>query len=118
MEVTAKLMYLRASPRKLKLIADTVRGRKVSDSLSQLQVRPQASALAVAKLLRSARANAKANQKFEGELWVKSIEVGQGPVLKRWRPAAHGAAHPIRRPMAHIKVVLSDLKPVAKRVKE
>jgi large subunit ribosomal protein L22 len=105
-------MYLRASPRKLKLVIDLVRGHKLPEALLQLEAMPQAVAKPVAKLLRSARANAKNNQKFtEGDLWVSRIEVGQGSVLKRWHPAAHGSAHPIRRPTAHLKVVLSDVKP-------
>lgn len=111
MEVRAKIMNLRASPRKLKLVIDLVRGKQMTEALTQLDHMPQSMARPVAKLLRSAQANAKNNDKFEGVLWISRIEVGQGTVLKRWRPAAHGTAHPIRRPMAHVKVVLSDIKP-------
>lgn len=110
-EVSAKLMHLRASPRKLKLVIDLVRGKKVTEALTQLDAMSQIVARPVAKLIRSAKANAKSNLKFDGDLWISRIEVGQGPVLKRWRPAAHGSAHPIRRPMAHLKLVLSDNKP-------
>jgi large subunit ribosomal protein L22 len=111
METQAKLMYLRASPRKLKLVIDLVRGQRLTEALKQLAAMPQAAAKPVHKLLRSAAANAKNNLKFEGTLWLTRIEVGQGPVLRRWRPAAHGAAHPIRRPTAHLRVVLSDVAP-------
>ncbi|MDP3986560.1 MAG: 50S ribosomal protein L22 [Candidatus Veblenbacteria bacterium] len=114
MEVRAKLMNLRASPRKLKLVVDLVRGRKLTEALRQLDAMPQGVARPVAKLLRSAAANAKNNHKLESELWLTRVEVGQGQVLKRWRPAAHGSAHPIRRPTAHIKLVVSDVKPAAK----
>ncbi|HLD85923.1 MAG TPA: 50S ribosomal protein L22 [Patescibacteria group bacterium] len=112
MEVRAKIMYLRASARKLKLVIDLVRGRQLREALLQLDNLPQAVARPVAKLLRSAAANARNNLKFgDGDLWVSRLEVGQGPALKRWRPAAHGVAHPIHRPTAHLKVVLSDVKP-------
>ncbi len=109
-------MNLRASPRKLKLVADLVRGKLLGEALVQLDHIPLAVAKPLAKLLRSAAANAKNNNKIEGNLWVNRIEIGQGPVLKRWRPAAHGSAHPIRRPMAHIKLILTDTKPVKGKV--
>ena len=115
MEFKAKIMNLRASPRKLKLVADLVRGKKLAEALQQLDASLLALAKPVVKLLRSAEANAKNNHKFgEGVLWVSKIEVGQGPVLKRWRPAARGSAHPIRRPMAHLKLELSDINPKSK----
>jgi large subunit ribosomal protein L22 len=108
-------MHLRASPRKLKLVVDLVRGKKLYEGLKQLEFMAQAAARPITKLLRSAEANAKNNHKFsDGELWISRFEVGQGPVLKRWRPAARGSAHPIRRPMAHLKLVLSDIKPKTK----
>lgn len=112
MEFKAKMMHLRASPRKLKLVVDLVRGKELNEALKQLEVNLKGAAKPITKLLLSAEANARNNHKFsDGVLWVTRIEVGQGPVLKRWRPAARGSAHPIRRPMAHIKLVLSDLKP-------
>lgn len=108
MQVSAQLRYFRASPRKVKLVIDVVRGLPVSRALHQLAVMPQSAARPVAKLLRSAVANAKQNLKYEGDLWVKSISVGQGPVLKRWQPRAMGRATPIRRPTAHLKLTLAD----------
>ena len=111
MDVTAKLRFLRSSPRKIALVIDTVRKLPVSRALEQLSVLPQAAALPVAKLIRSASANATNNFKLDAKaLWVKEITVGQGPRLKRWRPRAMGRATPIKRPTAHITVVLSDEK--------
>lgn len=112
MEVKAKIMHLRSSARKLKLVADLVRGKKISQAFVQLENMPQAAARPILKLLRSAEANARNNNKFgEGDLWLSRIEIGQGPRLKRWRPAARGSAHPIHRPTSHVKLVVSDIKP-------
>lgn len=115
MNVSAKLSFLRQSPRKVKLVIDMVRGTKLERALEQLAVLPQAAALPVRKLLQSAAANASNNYKLTpANLWVKTIEVGQGPVLKRWTPRAMGRATPIRRPTCHIRVVLSDETPIKK----
>lgn len=112
MNVSAKLRYARLSPRKVKLVIDVVRGKTLQRALDQLAVLPQMAARPVAKLLNSAAANASHNFKMEvGRLWVKEIMVGQGPALKRWKPRAMGRATPIRRPTAHLTVVLSDEAP-------
>lgn len=109
MDTTARLRYTRLSPRKVKLVIDLVRGLSVTDALHQLKVMPQGAAAPVAKLVSSATANAKHNHKLEEEkLWIKSIQVGQGPVLKRFTPRAQGRATPIRRPTAHLTVVVTD----------
>lgn len=112
MDVLAKLRYTRLSPRKVKLVIDLVRGRALEAALQQLKVLPQGAARPMIKLLESAAANARHNNKLDSaKLWVKRIEVGQGPVLKRWMPRAQGRATPIRRPTAHVTVVLSDESP-------
>lgn len=108
--VTAQLKFLRASPRKVKLVIDMVRGLSYERALEQLSVMRQGQAKPVKKLLESAAANAKS--KFElaaSKLWVSKIEVGQGPRLKRWTPRAMGRATPILRPTCHIRVVLTDV---------
>lgn len=109
MDTTARLRYARLSPRKIKLVIDLIRGLSVNTAINQLKVMPQGAAEPVAKLLGSAVANAKHNNKLEeSKLWIKRIEVGQGPVLKRFTPRAQGRATPIRRPTAHLTVVISD----------
>ncbi len=108
MDIVARLRFARLSPRKTKLVIDLVRGLPLARALAQLQILPQAPAKPVMKLLNSAAANARHNYKIMTDLWIKQIEVGQGPVLKRWTPRAMGRATPIRRPTAHIKVVLTD----------
>lgn len=112
MEVSAKLRYVHLSARKAKLVLDVVRGRLLADALVQLSMMPQGAARPVAKLLASAAANATNNNKLEAaKLWVKRIEVGQGPRLKRWLPRAMGRATPIQKPTSHVTVVLSDEAP-------
>jgi large subunit ribosomal protein L22 len=109
MEVQAKLRFLRASPRKVKLVIDMVRRLPLARALEQLAVLPQAAARPVIKLINSAAANAVNNNKLDKKkLWIKSVVVGQGPRLKRWRPRAMGRATPIHKPTCHIIVVLSD----------
>ncbi|MFA4818803.1 MAG: 50S ribosomal protein L22 [Patescibacteria group bacterium] len=109
MDTSAQLRFARLSPRKTKLVIDLVRGLPLSRALEQLKVMPQLPARAVSKLLNSAAANARHNDKVTApELWIKRIEVGQGPVLKRWLPRAMGRATPLRRPTSHIKVMLTD----------
>lgn len=116
MEVSARLSYARLSPRKVKLAIDLVRGLPISRALQQLKVLPMGVAKPLVKLLASAAANARHNRKVEpAGLWVKRIEVGQGPVLKRYTPRAQGRATPIRRPTAHVNVVLSDEAATARR---
>jgi len=116
METTAKLSFIRLSPRKAKLVVDLVRGAKLERALTELRLLPQAAAKPVLKLLQSAAANARQNNKLAiADLWVSRIEVGQGPRLKRWQPRAMGRATPIQRPTAHIRVVLSDQAPAPRR---
>lgn len=112
MDIKVQLKFARLSPRKTKLVADLVRGREVTQALTQLKVVSMAPAKPLAKLLASGLANAKHNYKQETTgWWIKTIEVGQGPVLRRWMPRAQGRATPIRRPTAHVKVVLTNEAP-------
>lgn len=112
MDVSARLRYTRLSPRKVKLVIDLVRGHSLTEAMQQLKVLPQGAAQTVSKLLASAAANASHNQKLEAAtLWVKRIEVGQGPRLKRFTPRAMGRATPIQKPTAHLTVVLSNEAP-------
>lgn len=109
MEVTAKARYIRMSPRKVRLVAGLVRGLDVARAEAQLGLLNKAAALPVRKLLRSAIANAEHNNKLERQgLFIKSITVDGGPILKRWRPRAFGRAAPIRKRTSHITIVLAD----------
>lgn len=118
-EVKASLRFLKMGPRKVRLIADTMRGHKVTILLERLMVKPQAASLPMLKLLKSAVANAKNNFKFDLDtLRVKEIMVDGGPVVKRWTPRAHGRATPIRQRTSHIHLTLISEEPKAKKEKK
>lgn len=111
MEARAKLSFARLSPRKTRLVVDMVRGKDIQLALNILRFSPQPSAKLVSKLLSSAVANAE--QKGVGDvdrLFVKTIFVDGGAVLKRFVPRAMGRASKIRKPTSHISVVLAEKK--------
>jgi len=117
--VTAKLSYLRMSPRKTRLVVDMIRGRKVAKALEILTLSKKTAARPVMKLLNSAIANAQHNFKLAAEnLAVTSIMVDGGPVLKRWMPKAHGRATPVRERTSHISLVLTEVAKPVKKVKK
>jgi large subunit ribosomal protein L22 len=112
-EATAKIRYLRSTPRKARLVADAVRGKNVSAALGLLEMTmPQKAAADVAKLLKSAVANMQSKHTESAidvdELRIAEIRVEEGPVLKRFRPCAHGRAARILKHMCHIAVTISN----------
>jgi large subunit ribosomal protein L22 len=113
MESTAKVCYLRSTPRKARLVVDAVRGKMVSEALNLLELSmTQKAADDVAKLLKSAVANMQSKHTEAAidvdELRIKEIKVEEGPMLKRFRPAAHGRAARILKHMCHISVTVSN----------
>lgn len=112
MESTATLRFARISAQKARLVADLVRGKDAAEALDLLAFLPKKSAPLIKRLIESAMANAeheagRRNQELDvDDLYVKSIQVGQGPTLKRFRPRAQGRATPIHKQTAHITVVL------------
>lgn len=109
MEASAKLKYARLSPQKTRLVVDMVRGKRVQDALNILKFSNKRPADVVAKLVRSAIANAEQGGVGDVDrLYVKSVSVDQGPVLKRFMPRAQGRATRIRKPTSHITVVLDE----------
>lgn len=108
LEVRAVLKYSGISPLKARLVANQVRGLDADEALARLQFMPQAAARPVAKLIRSAIANAEENMGFSREdLYVAKILVDQAP-SRRWRRfGARGRFKPIIRRSSHITVVLS-----------
>ncbi|MFA4937384.1 MAG: 50S ribosomal protein L22 [Patescibacteria group bacterium] len=110
MEINATLKYLKMSPRKVKLVIDLIRYLDLVSAEDQLRVMSKKAAPVIHKLLKSAVANAVNNYKLNRhDLFIKSITVGQGTVLKRYRPRAFGRASAIRRPTCHVNLVL-DVK--------
>jgi large subunit ribosomal protein L22 len=109
--VTAKLSYLRMGPRKVRLVADLIRGRSVGRAIDILTVTNKRPAKPLLKLLLSAVANAKHNFSLaQDKLKVVTLTVDGGPMLKRWMPKAHGRATPVRERTSHINLVLSGEK--------
>lgn len=111
MKVDAKLNYLRVAPRKVRLVADLVRGRSVFEAEDRLNFVHKKASKPVAKLLNSAVANAEHNFKLKkNNLYISEIKVDQGPTLKRWRARARGAANEIQKKTSHITIVLDELE--------
>jgi large subunit ribosomal protein L22 len=109
MEVKAKARHIKMSPKKVRLVANLVRGMDVSAAEAQLTFLKKAAARPVLKLIQSARANATHNFKLDGDgLFIKTITVDGGPVLHRWMPRAFGRATPLRKRSSHITVVLAE----------
>lgn len=108
MEVKAHLNFLRISPRKVRLVSDLVKGKKVNDAESILRNVTKRSALPLQKLLKSAVTNAKQNFQIEKEkLFVKNVLVNKGPTMKRSLPRARGTATPINKRSSHITIILN-----------
>ena len=108
----AKLNNCPTSPRKMRLVADLVRGEEVNKALAILKFNPKEASLRVEKLLLSALANWQAKNE-EGDiekaaLFVKEIRVDGGSMLKRLRPAPQGRAHRIRKRSNHVTLVLGS----------
>lgn len=114
--VTAKLKYLKISPRKVRFVADLVRGLSIEEAEVQLMANNRRPAAAILKLLRSAVANAKKESLSPNSLYVKEIKVDQGPRLKRFMPRAFGRATLIEKKMSHVTIVLGKMvKPKASK---
>jgi large subunit ribosomal protein L22 len=103
-EAKAELKNYRQSPRKVRLVADLVRGKKVEEALTLLDFVPKRASLPLKKLINSAYANA---GKAEN-LIVKEISVNAGPTLHRSQPRSRGMANPIKKRTSRVRVVLAE----------
>ncbi len=115
---TAFLKNYRQSPRKVRLVADTVRGKNIKDAQVVLDFMPKRSALPLEKLLDSASANAKVNGESLDTLVVKEISVQKGIVAHRWMPKWRGMAHAIKKRSSHVKIILGEGKISKKRAQK
>ena len=106
----AFLKNYRQSPRKVRLLADLVRGKSVADALATLQFVDKRAADPFAKVIKSAVANAKDQDKDTEKLFVKTVAVNKGTVLKRFMPRARGSASRINKRNSHISVELGEKK--------
>ncbi|HEY5052727.1 MAG TPA: 50S ribosomal protein L22 [Solirubrobacterales bacterium] len=108
MVVRASARYVRIAPRKVRLIADQVRGMQIEKARALLQFSPRGAAEDIHKLINSAASNAENNHNLiADEMRVAEITVDEGPTLKRFRPRALGRATPIHKRTSHIAVALS-----------
>ena len=108
-EARATLKFARISSRKVKIVADLIRGKDVDEALAIMKFTPKVSSEVLEKLLKSAIANAENNHEMKHEnLYVAEIFANQGPTLKRIRPAAKGSAVRIRKRTSHVTIVLKE----------
>ena len=106
----AFLKNYRQSPRKVRLIADLVRGKKVQDALTTLKFVDKRASGPFAKVIESAVANAKDQGKNIENLFIKTVAVDKGVVYKRFMPRARGSASRINKRNSHIRVELGEKK--------
>ncbi len=106
-KATAKTVRIAA--RKVRLVIDLIRGKSVAEAAAILDFTPRGASPVVAKVLKSAVANAENNFDLDSEdLFVKEAFVNEGPTLKRFRPRAKGSASPINKRTSHITIVVSE----------
>ena len=106
-QVKVQLNYLRIAPRKVRLVANLLKGMEATHALMQLKFLQKRSSMPIAKLLQSAIAGARNNFELKIEdLYIKEIIVNPGPVLKRFRPRAMGRAAKIRKRTSHVSLLL------------
>src|SRR4029079_7283326 len=110
MQVTAKVSSVRITPRKMGLIADEVRGKGINEALTYLRFSPRKrTATVLHTLLKSAVANATQKGTIDVDtLFVKKLLVGQGPILRRFRPRAKGSAFRINKKTSNVSVTLAE----------
>ncbi len=122
MEAIAKLKNVPTSPRKMRLVADLVRGKRVSLALGMLKFQPQSGAALIEKVLLSAVANwQQKNEETrieDADLYIKTIFVDGGPMLKRLRPAPQGRGHRVRKRSNHITLVVDSMPAAMPEVQE
>ena len=103
----AILRKFRQSPRKVRMVADMIRGRKVDEALSILKFQPRKAARMLSKVLTSAIANATENEKADSDkLVVTAVAIDPGPVEKRWLARSMGRANRINRRSSHVTVTV------------
>ena len=106
---SARLRWLRMSPRKVRLVVDLIRGKRVEEALNLLTFSQKAAARPLVKLLRSAVANADDRGGHDlDKLVVKTAYVDEGPTWRRWLPRAMGRATRIRKRTSHVTLILGD----------
>jgi len=109
MEARAVARYVRIAPRKMRLVTDLIRGKRVEEALAILEFVPKRAARVIAKTIHSVVANAENTQRVDVDrLYIKRIFVDGGPTWKRYIPRAQGRATPIRKRTSHLTVVVDE----------
>jgi large subunit ribosomal protein L22 len=110
MQVIARAKYVRMSPRKVRLVANLIKGMEVEKAKWQLSFNKKIASLPLLKILESAIANAVENFDLDkNNLMIKTITVNEGPALKRWMPRAQGRATPLRKMTCHVELTLAEI---------
>ena len=108
-EARATLKFARISSRKVKIVADLIRGKDVDEALAIMKFTPKASSEVLEKLLKSAIANAENNNGMDrSKLFIEECYASNGPIMKRVQPRAQGRAYRIEKRMSHITIVLNE----------
>ncbi len=107
MKIMAKSNYIRMTPRKVRLVADSIRQLSPEEAIITLKATNKSAAKPLLDTLRQGIGNAVNNFKLKSEdLIIKEIQIGEGPVFKRWRAASRGQAHQVLKRTSHIRIVL------------
>ena len=114
MEARAVRKYIRSSPRKMRRVVNVVRGQNVAEALNTLHFLPQAATRPVELAIKSALYNLMdkyQDERFdENDLFIHEIRVDEGPMFKRFRPAPRGRAHPYRKRLSHLTVIVGTAR--------
>ncbi|MBO6304668.1 MAG: 50S ribosomal protein L22 [Selenomonadaceae bacterium] len=109
MEAKAVAKYVRIAPRKVRVVIDLIRGKKVDEAFAILKFTPKAGAEVLTKVLKSAVANAENNFDMDSDLlYVKTAFVDGGPTLKRVHPRSRGQAFKILKRTSHITIIVDE----------
>ena len=109
MEAKATLKYIRISPRKVGILCDLIRSKSIAQASAILALTPKAAAEPLAKLVKSAAANAENNHGMDPEkLYVAETYATPGPIIKRFMPRAQGRAYRINKRTSHVTVVVKE----------
>ena len=114
-QAVAHAKYLRITPRKMRLVVDAIRGKNIKEAEDLLRFIPRGAAVPIAKVLKSAKANATNNyDMLEDQLFVASAYVNEGPTLKRILPRARGRGDTLMKRTSHLTIILEE-KPAPRR---
>jgi len=107
LQASAYQKFIHTTPRKLRLVADSIRGQEIKTALEALKFSSKFAAETISKILTAAQANALNTLNLSSkDLRVKEIVVEEGPRIKRWRPVSRGMAHSIIKRTSHVKIVV------------